>query len=144
MPDYPATLGDQIQTNIAFQYHLLNVLWRQIEMNWTSYADGHRGGLNQVYPTPGLVIGRFKVANGLMFTCGGGYQLAVAPAYRPSSLAPAYEHASIAEHLGRHHRPVLNERIPAPFTELVRYLEKLRDSSRAARARDRRPDGQRS
>jgi len=87
------TLGDQIQTNIAFQYHLLNLLWPQIEMNWTYYADGQRGGLNQVYLTPGLVIGRFKVANGLLFTCGVGYQFAVAPAYRPTPLTPAYDHA---------------------------------------------------
>jgi hypothetical protein len=29
------TLGHQIQTNIAFQYHLLDVLWPEIEVNWT-------------------------------------------------------------------------------------------------------------
>jgi hypothetical protein len=86
-------LGHQIQTNIAFQYHLLNVLWPQVEVNWTYYADGQRGGLNQVYLTPGVVIGRFALAKGLLFTCGVGYQTAVAPSYRPSPLTPAYDHA---------------------------------------------------
>ena len=88
-----ATLGDQIQTNVAFQYHLLNVLWPQIEVNWTYYADGQRGGLNQVFLTPGLVIGRFRLADDLLFTFGAGYQFAVSPDYRPNPLTPAYNHA---------------------------------------------------
>jgi hypothetical protein len=87
------TLGHQIQTNIAFQYHMLRILWPEFEVNWTYYMDGQRGGLNQVFLTPGLVIGRFKVAEGLQFTCGAGYQIAVAPSYRPSPLTPSYDHA---------------------------------------------------
>jgi hypothetical protein len=87
------TLGDQIQTNVAFQYHLMKVLWPQLEVNWTYFADGQRGGLNQVFLTPGLVIGRFQLASGILFTTGFGYQIAVSPNYRPNPLTPAYNHA---------------------------------------------------
>jgi hypothetical protein len=87
------TLGHQIQTNIAFQYHLLDVLWPEIEVNWTYYPDGPRAGLNQVFITTGLVIGRFRITDGLQFTFGGGYQIALAPTFRPSPLTPAYDHA---------------------------------------------------
>ena len=88
-----AKLGDQIQTNVAFQYHLLKVLWPELEVNWTYFASGQRGGLNQVFLTPGLVIGRFKLAEGVAFTWGVGYQFAVSPEYRPNPLTPAYNHA---------------------------------------------------
>jgi len=89
------TLGHQIQTNIAFQYHVLDVLWPEIEVNWTYYTDGQRGGLNQVYLTPGLVIGRFSLSTEryLKFTFGLGYQVAVAPDFRAKPLTPAYNHA---------------------------------------------------
>ncbi len=90
-----ATLGDQIQANVAFQYHLMKVFWPEFEVNWTYYADGQRGGLNQVYLTPGLVIGRFRLANSILFTTGIGYQIAVAPNYRPSPLTPAYSNALV-------------------------------------------------
>jgi hypothetical protein len=87
---HAATLGHQIQTNVALQYHVLDLLWPQIEVNWTYYPDGQRGGLNQVYLTPGLVVGRFSLSKDLKFTLGVGYQIAVAPQYRANPLAPAY------------------------------------------------------
>jgi hypothetical protein len=88
-----AKLGDQIQTNVALQYHLLKALWPEFEVNWTYYVDGQRGGLNQVFLTPGLVIGRFKLTDGILFTTGVGYQIAVSPNFRPSPLTPAYSNA---------------------------------------------------
>jgi hypothetical protein len=88
-----AKLGDQIQTNVAFQYHVFKVFWPELEVNWTYYASGQRGGLNQVFLTPGVVIGRFQLANGVMFTTGVGYQFAVSPNYRPNPLTPAYNGA---------------------------------------------------
>jgi hypothetical protein len=86
-------IGYQIQTNIAFQYHVRPVFWPQLEVNWTYYANGQRGGLHQVYLTPGLVVGRFRLADNLNFTFGVGYQSAVAPTYRAKPLTPAYNHA---------------------------------------------------
>ena len=88
-----ATLGEQIQTNIAFQYHLLKIFWPEFEVNWTYYVDGQRGGLNQIFLTPGLVIGRFQLTDGITFTTGVGYQVAVAPEYHPKPLTPAYSNA---------------------------------------------------
>jgi len=88
-------LGQQIQSNTAFQYHLDPVFWPEVEVNWTYYPDGQRAGLNQVYLTPGLVIGRFDIGHGLKFTTGLGYQIAVAPPYRPKPLTPAYANSLI-------------------------------------------------
>jgi hypothetical protein len=87
------TLGDQIQTNVAFQYHLLKVFWPELEVNWTHFVGGQRGGLDQVFLTPGLVLGRFPLGNGVLFTTGVGYQVAVSPRFQPNPLTPAYNHA---------------------------------------------------
>lgn len=86
-------LGHQVQTNLALQYRVLDIFWPQFEVNWTYYTDGQRGGLNQVYLTPGLVIGRFSLGKDLRFTFGFGYQQAVSPDYRAKPLTPAYDHA---------------------------------------------------
>jgi hypothetical protein len=90
---HAATLGDQLQSNLAIQYHLLTVLWPELEANWAWYAGGQRGGLNQLYLTAGLVAGRFQLTRDLKLTLGGGYQFAVAPDYRPKPLTPAYQNA---------------------------------------------------
>jgi len=90
---HTATLGDQVQSNLAVQYHVLTVLWPELEANWTWYASGQRGGLNQLYLTAGLVAGRFQLTHDLKLTLGAGYQFAVAPDYRPKPLTPAYQNA---------------------------------------------------
>ena len=87
------TLGHQIQTNIAFQYHVGDMLWPELETSWTYYPDGTRGGLNQVIITIGLVLGRFSIGDNFRFTLGGGYQIALAPNYRTKPLLPAYNDA---------------------------------------------------
>ena len=92
---YENTVGTQLATNVALQCHLSKFLWPQIEVNWTKYLDGTRGGKNQVLLTPGLVIGRVPIGGRLGFSVGVGYQTAVAPKYRPSPLLPAYDHAWI-------------------------------------------------
>ncbi len=88
-----AVIGDQVQTNIALQYHVLPVFWPELEANWTYYANGRRGGLNQVFLTPGLVVGRFVLPDGLKASVGVGYQFAVTPGYIANPLTPAYAHA---------------------------------------------------
>ena len=92
---YEARTGSQIGTNVALQYHLARYFWPQLEMNWTYYVDGQRGGKNQVFLTPGIVVGRFPISDRLKFTFGVGYQSAVAPAYRATPLLPSYNHAWI-------------------------------------------------
>lgn len=88
-------LGNQIQSNTALQYHLDTLFWPELEVNWTYYTSGQRAGLNQVYLTPGIVIGRFDIGHGLKFTTGIGYQIAVAPDYRAKPLTPAYANSLI-------------------------------------------------
>ena len=88
-----STLGDQIQTNVAFQYRLMKVLWPELEVSWTYWIAGQRDGLNQVFLTPNLIIGRLPLADNLSLTVGFGYQFAVAPSYRPNPLTPSYGNA---------------------------------------------------
>ncbi len=92
---YEGKIGTQVVSNTAFQYRLLGVLWAQVEVNWTYYPDGQRGGKHQVFLTPGLVVGRFPLAPHLNLTVGAGYQSAVTPNYRASPLTPVYNHAWI-------------------------------------------------
>jgi hypothetical protein len=88
-----STLGDQIQTNVAFQYRLMKVLSPELEVSWTYWIAGQRDGLNQVYLTPNIIIGRLPLADNLSLTAGFGYQFAVAPGYRPNPLTPSYGNA---------------------------------------------------
>jgi hypothetical protein len=90
---HAGTLGHPVQNNIALQYHLRPLFWPQIEANWTWFPDGQRGGLNQVFLTPGLVLGRIALGGPLWLSVGVGYQVAVSPAYRATPLTPAYDHA---------------------------------------------------
>jgi hypothetical protein len=85
-------IGYQIQTNVAFQYRVQKLV-PELEVNWTYYATGQRGGLNQVFLTPGVLFGRFKLSDATYLTAGVGYQIAVSPDYRPKPLTPAYDHA---------------------------------------------------
>ena len=86
-------LGHQIQTNLALQYQWGEFFWPDLEASWTYDTDGQRGGLSQVFLTPGLVVGRLPLGNGLAASFGIGYQTALTPAYRPKPLTPAFDHA---------------------------------------------------
>jgi hypothetical protein len=88
-----AVLGRQLQSNTALQVHFGKIFWPELEVNWTYYPDGQRAGLNQVFLTPGLTIGRFHLTDATAFTTGLGYQIAVAPQYRAKPLTPAYGNA---------------------------------------------------
>lgn len=92
---HSATIGHPVATNVAFQYHVASVFWPELEVNWTYYPDGQRGGLNQVYLTPGLILSSFDIGRGFHLTLGGGYQVAVSPMYRAKPLTPSYNHAWI-------------------------------------------------
>ena len=88
-----STLGDQIQTSVAFQYRVMKILWPEVEVTWTYWIAGQRDGLNQVFITPNLIIGRLPLADNLSLTAGFGYQIAIAPSYRPTPLTPSYGNA---------------------------------------------------
>jgi hypothetical protein len=72
-------LGHPIALNTAFQYHAWAVLWPEFEANYTYWPDGAKAGKSQLYLTPGIVFGRFPIADRLKLIVGVGYQFAVAP-----------------------------------------------------------------
>jgi hypothetical protein len=88
------TIGTSLVTNIALQYHFATYFWPEFEINSTYWFDGLRGGKNQVFLTPGMVFGRFKIAGRVKGIFGVGYQFAVSPALTTTPvLTPTYAHA---------------------------------------------------
>lgn len=87
-------IGTSVLTNVTFQYHAYKYLWPELEFNWTYWADGLRGGKNQVYITPGIIFGRFELVGRLRAIFGFGYQQAISPnlTLKPV-LTPLYNHA---------------------------------------------------
>jgi hypothetical protein len=73
----PTQTGTPIAWNTTFQYHLLDYLWPEVELNYTYWPNGDRNGINQLYITPGLVVGRFKIHNRIGVTVGAGLQIPV-------------------------------------------------------------------
>ena len=69
-------LGTPCTVNTALQYHALKYCWPEFEVNYTYWPNGDREGLNQVYLTPGVVIGRFHLWERLRLTVAAGYQVA--------------------------------------------------------------------
>jgi len=62
--------------NNAFQYRVLRKFWPEVELNSTFFQEGKNDGKKQTFVTPGLILGRFHVANRVGLTIGGGYQIA--------------------------------------------------------------------
>jgi opacity protein-like surface antigen len=70
-------MGTPVASNTTFQYHLFDYLWPEVELNYTWYPNGEHEGLNQLFVTPGLVLGKFKIHDRFGFTIGAGTQIAV-------------------------------------------------------------------
>jgi hypothetical protein len=90
---HETTLGIQVVSNLALQYHLLQYCWPQIEVSWTRFVDGPKNGKDQVFLVPGLVLGRFSLTDRFKLTVGAGYEFAVEPHFQPSPLLPTFNHA---------------------------------------------------
>ena len=76
--------GDPILWNTSFQYHIWEYFWPELEVNYEYWPNGEHIGLSQVLLTPGLILGRFKIAQDsptrpVNLIVGAGYQLAVSP-----------------------------------------------------------------
>jgi len=74
--------GDPILWNTAFQYHLWEYFWPELEVNYTFWPNGEHQGLSQVLLTPGIIFGRFKIGQDsptrpVNLIIGAGYQFAV-------------------------------------------------------------------
>jgi hypothetical protein len=91
------TIGTSVPTNITFQYHLGKYFWPELEINDTYWVSGPREGKQQVFLTPGFVLGRFVLAGRMKAIVGAGYQIAVAPSPQETKpvLTPTYEHQLI-------------------------------------------------
>ena len=72
-----ARLGTPIAYNAAFQYRLLGKLWPELEVNGVLFHDGKNDGQQQVFLSPGLVVGKIHLWRRLGLTVGAGEQIAV-------------------------------------------------------------------
>ena len=80
--------GTPVAFNTTLQYRLLTYIWPEVEFNYTWYPNGEHEGLNQLFITPGVVLGKFVIANRFGCTVGAGCQLAV-------TQSPTYYHNAI-------------------------------------------------
>jgi hypothetical protein len=76
-------LGTPIVWNSTFQYGnrfhfggLTVPLWPEFETMWVSYPNGETRGEQQLYLTPGIIAGRFKLTEHTYFVLGSGLQFA--------------------------------------------------------------------
>jgi hypothetical protein len=72
-----SAIGRTYTWNNALQLHVLQKLWPEVELNRTWFVDGKNAGREQTFVTPGLVIGRFPLADRVGLTLGVGVQIAV-------------------------------------------------------------------
>lgn len=89
-----AAVGVQVVNNVALQYHLGELFWPELEFNTTWWADGPRQGKVQTFVTPGVIVGRIPLVNGVKLIVGLGYQVAISPhlVLKPA-LTPTYQNA---------------------------------------------------
>jgi hypothetical protein len=72
-----SALGMPIVWNTAFQGHVFEKLWPEIEVNYTAYHEGPNDGKHQLALAAGLVLGRYELGPRVRFIVGGAYQRAV-------------------------------------------------------------------
>ncbi len=70
-------LGLPVAWNTAFQYRLFRYFWPELETNYTWFSYGEKTGHNQLYLTPGIVVGKLRLNERLGLTIGVGDQIAV-------------------------------------------------------------------
>jgi hypothetical protein len=87
------TIGTAVTSNVALQYHLGEYFWPEIEFNDTTWSGGARKGLNQLFMTVGMILGRFQVSEHGKVIIGSGYQFALSPdLVTAPALTPVYDH----------------------------------------------------
>ncbi len=90
---HESTIGTAIVSNATAQYHLGEHFWPELELNDTYWSGGLRDGLNQLFFTPGIILGRFPLGERAKFSVGVGYQIALSPdpvVLKP--LTPSFDH----------------------------------------------------
>jgi hypothetical protein len=81
-------LSMPLSYNTAFQYHVFKYFWPEFEVNYTWFTRGESTGKNQVFLTPGIVVGRIPIHERVGVTFGAGYQIAL-------THHPVYNHGVI-------------------------------------------------
>jgi len=69
-------LGTPVLCNTAFQYRVIKKLWPELEVNTTFFPNGPQAGNNQIFLSPGLMVGKFRLWKPLGLAVGGGIQIA--------------------------------------------------------------------
>jgi hypothetical protein len=72
-----AVLGRTIVLNDVAQYRIKRVIWPMLEANSTFWSGGHNAGMKQMFLTPGIVFGSFRIKERLRIAVGAGEQIAV-------------------------------------------------------------------
>ncbi|MGA3267562.1 MAG: hypothetical protein ABSE16_12140 [Verrucomicrobiota bacterium] len=69
--------GTPVLSNTALQYRVEKYFWPEVEANYTYWPNGEHEGLNQLFLTPGLLIGRLPIYHRVGVTFGAGCEFAV-------------------------------------------------------------------
>lgn len=100
--DLQATMGDAIPThdnsksgrsvltNVTAQYHVSEFLWPEVELNRTDWVGGSKDSRYQAYLTPGIVLGRFRIAGRSKLIIGLGYQTPITKQYTQKPATPTF------------------------------------------------------
>ncbi|HZP87962.1 MAG TPA: hypothetical protein VFB54_14190 [Burkholderiales bacterium] len=82
-------VGVPIVWNTAFQAHVFEKFWPEVETHYTHWTHGSNAGKSQLAVTAGMVAGRFPIAGRIRLVVGVGYQEVVTD-------FKAFDHAWIA------------------------------------------------
>ena len=69
--------GTPLLANVILQYRVAKVIWPEVEANYTYWPNGIHEGLNQLFITPAVVVGRFPLYGRVAIMLGVGCQIAV-------------------------------------------------------------------
>lgn len=70
-------MGTPLLANCILQYNIARVFWPEVEANYTYWPNGVHQDLNQLFITPGLVLGKFPLFKRVNCMFGVGCQVAV-------------------------------------------------------------------
>lgn len=69
--------GTPVLSNTTLQYRVAKYFSPEVEANYTYWPNGEHEGKNQLFITPGLLIGRLPIAGRVGLTFGAGCEVAV-------------------------------------------------------------------
>jgi hypothetical protein len=73
-------LGTPVLATLVAQYRIAKYFWPAVEANYTYWPNGKNDGLNQLFITPELALGKFPIWRRVGVMVAGGCQIAVTDA----------------------------------------------------------------